>query len=284
MERAITMALDGWQCKTIEQVKAVLERDEDVRGLVLIGSYTRDDIRTDIWSDVDIVIVVAGQALSRFYPATDWVSAIGEPYCFSQSSTNDYCVTRVYFEDGRRLDVVIASESSLAAIEAWEDNPLRYTNTCLFSRSPALDRALSMHFSPPVLKPVSPEEFDRMANDFVFKGMLAVSKIGRAELLVALHLSLDMIRDCLVLAMMIRDRENGSDHHRDGSEGNHFIELLQATQQPYTANGILDSIERSAQAFDDLASKWREGCKPRRGALLKWIEEARKNEEDLPCK
>ena len=92
-----------------------------------------------------------------------------------------------------------------------------------------------------------------------------------------------MIRDCLMLAMMIRDRETGSDHHRDGSEGNHFIELLRATQQPYTANGILDGIERSAQAFDDLASKWREGYKPRRGALSRWVKQVRENKEGFPC-
>ena len=277
------MVVEAWQFKAIERVRDVLAADEGVKGLVLIGSYTRDDIRTDVWSDVDIVIAISDNALARFYPATDWISAIGEPYCFSQSSTSDYYVTRAYLLDGSRLDFVIVSESSLERIGEWEANPLRYVNTCLFSRSAALERALSMSFPPPTLKPIPPEEFDRMANDFWFKGMLAVNKIGRDELLVAPHLSLDMIRDCLVLAMMLRDRETGSDHHRDGSEGNHFIELLQATQQPYTANGILDSIERSAQAFDDLASKWREGCKPRRGALLKWIEEARKNKEHLPC-
>ena len=167
---------EGWQQKAIERMKDVLAADEDVRGLVLIGSYTRDDIRTDIWSDVDIVIAISDNALARFYPATDWTSAIGEPYCFSQWSTKDYRVTRVYLMDGSRLDFVIATESSLTTIEAWEDNPLRYTNTCLFSRSPALDRALSMHFSPPILKPISSEEFDRMVNDFRFKGMLAVRR------------------------------------------------------------------------------------------------------------
>jgi hypothetical protein len=270
------MASDGWQQKAIKRVKAVLEADEDVKGLVLIGSYTRDDIKTDIWSDVDIVVVVADQAVSKFYPATDWISPIGEPYCFNQSSTDDYSVTRAYQIDGSRLDFMIVSESSLKAIGEWEDNPLRYINTCLFSRSPVLDEALGMSFPPAVLKPVPPEQFDRTANDFRFKGMLAVSKIGREELLVALHLSLDMIRDCLVLAMMLRDREAGSNHHRDGSQGNHFIAKLQSTQQPYSAQGILNSIEQSALAFDRLAVQFRDGYEPRSEPLLEWVRQARK--------
>ena len=269
------MLVDSWQYQAIERVKAVLEADEDVRGLVLIGSYTRDDVRTDAWSDVDLVVVVYDEALARFYPATDWMSAIGEPYCFSQSSTGDHQVTRVYLTDGCRLDFVIASESSLERISEWEANPLRYENTCLFSRSAALDQALSMSFSPPTLKPVSSEEFDLMANDFRFKGMLAVSKIGRAELLVALHLSLDMIRDCLVLAMMLRDRETGTDHHRDGSQGNHYVGELEGLCRPFTATGILDSIQANAIAFDGLAAEWMAGYEPGRGPLLRWIEQAR---------
>lgn len=274
------MAVDGWQQKAIERVKAVLEADDDVKGLVLIGSYTRTDVGTDIWSDIDLVVTVADEALSRFSPATDWISAIGEPYCFSQSNTDDYHVTRAYLIDGSRLDIVIVSESSLERIGEWETNPLRYMNTCLFSRSPALDRALSMSFPPPTLKPVSSEEFDRMANDFWFKGMLAVSKIGRTELLVALHLCLDMIRDCLVLAMMLRDRETGSDHHRDGSQGNHSVGELENACRPFTAAGMLQSIMQSALTFDRLAGQWTECYKPRSGPLSQWIEQVMKSKEE----
>ena len=269
------MAVDGWQHRAIERVKAVLETDPRVRGLVLIGSYAGDDIKTDIWSDVDLVIIIADDALSGFYPATDWISAIGEPFCFSQSSTDDYYVTRVYLVDGSGLDFVIVTESSLQGIGRWEANPLRYTNTCLFSRSQALDRALSMSFPPPILKPITPETFDRMANDFWFKGMLAVSKIGRQELLVALHLSLDMIRDYLVLAMMLRDRDTGSDHHRDGSQGNHYIDELQGACRPFTATGILDSLDQSAIAFDRLASQWEPDYEPRQQLLHERIKQAR---------
>ncbi|MCX6376619.1 MAG: aminoglycoside 6-adenylyltransferase, partial [Armatimonadetes bacterium] len=245
-----------WQQKTIERIKEHLSRDEDVRGLVLIGSYTRDDLAPDAWSDADLVMIIRDEALSRFYPATDWLGDVGEIFCASQSSTTNYYVSRACFTDGRRIDFVIAAEGSLASIEQWEKNPLAYTNLCLFSCSPMLDKVLGMTFPPSALKPVASEDFERMANDFWFKGMLAVSKVWRDELLVALHLSLDMIRDCLVLGMMLRDRETGSDHHRDGAQGNRFVSTLERTRQPYTALGILDSIEQSAIVFDMAGGAW----------------------------
>lgn len=265
-----------WQQKMIERIQEHLSRDEGVTGLVLLGSFTRDDIATDIWSDVDLVVAVRDEASVRLWPATEWLSALGDVFCTSQNSADDWHVTRAYYADGPRIDFVIATESSLARIEEWENNPLRYANVCLFSRSAALDRALSLTFPPPAPKPVAPEDFERMANDFWFKGMLAVSKVGRDELLVALHLSLDMIRDCLVLGMMLRDRETGTDHHRDGTQGNDFVAALDATRQPYTALGILDSIEQSAIVFDKLAAQWDPNRHEAHGPLLSWIGRARR--------
>ena len=266
-----------WQEDAIQQVTDLLSRDEDVRGLVLVGSYTRDDLAPDAWSDTDLVMIIRDEALSRFFPATDWLVDMGELFCTSHSSTGCYDVTRACFTDGRRIDFVIMTEESLAGIEQWEKNPLGYVNVCLFSRSAALDRALDLTFPPLALKPVPAEDFQQMANDFWFKGMLAVSKAAREELLVALHLSLDMIRDCLVLGMMLRDRETGTDHHRDGTQGNRFVSVLERTRQPYTALGILDSIEQSAIVFDKLAAQWNPNWQEARAPLLSWIERARRS-------
>ena len=265
----------GWQDEAVRGLRAELEADEGVRGLVVIGSVTRADLEIDMWSDLDVAVVIDDRAVHRFGSSVDWAASVGEIYAYSRSKTEYYGVTRVYFTDGRRIDFVIIPASSLEKIDGWEHNPLRYNNECIFSRSPALDLALSRTFSPPTLKPVSPEELDRLANDFWFKGMLAVSKVGRNELLVALHLSLDMIRDCLVLAMMLRDRATVTDHHRDGAHGNHFVAELESTHRPYTAEGILLSIEESALAFDRLMPQLVEGYQPRRGPLVDWIAKAR---------
>jgi hypothetical protein len=262
----------GWQEEAIRELREPLEGDEGVRGLVVIGSVTRADMAKDTWSDLDVAVIVEDQAVERFCSDTAWV---GDLYAWSWSESEFFRSLRAYHTDGRRIDLLLIPESSLAKIDEWETYPLAYGFECVFSRSPALDEALSRRFPRPSFKLVTREELDRLANDFWFKGMLAVSKVGRNELLVALHLSLDMIRDCLVLAMMLRDRATGTDHHRDGAHGNHFVAELESTHRPYTAEGILDSIEHSALAFDRLAAQLIEGYHPRRKTLLDLVERAR---------
>ena len=105
--------------------------------------------------------------------------------------------------------------------------------------------------------------------------MLAVTKVARDDLLTALHLSQDLVRDCAVLGMIIRNRDAGTRHHRDGTGGNVFADRLNAAQHPLTAAGILDTIEQSAIAFDELAAQILAEYQEKRRPLLDSIERAR---------
>jgi hypothetical protein len=104
-----------------------------------------------------------------------------------------------------------------------------------------------------------------------------VTKVARDDLLIALHLALDLTRDCCVLAMLLRDRAAGTNYHRHGGIGNDFVKQLQTTEFSYDAPGILDGIERSCIAFDTLATQWsseyENNCQP----LLTAIRRARRS-------
>ena len=266
-----------WHEEAIAKVTEILFQDQDVKVLLLIGSCSRVDVQSDLWSDLDIAIIVDDAALARYFPATDWVQDFGVPYAFNQNETDDYRVLRVWFRDSRLFDFVIVTEQSLERVNDWTSNPLQHGVRILFSRSTVLDKVLSKEFPSPVHRNFSNEQFIRLANDFRFKGMLAVTKAARNELLVAVHLSLDMIRDCLLLGMALRDRETGTNHHRDGTNGNHLLTELQQTQQPYTAEGVLYRIEQSAIAFDGLAFKWDDSYIEQRGPIIDFITIIRHN-------
>lgn len=272
-----------WHEEAITNVVEILYNDSDVKGLLLIGSCSRSDVKADLWSDIDIAIVVDDSALTRFYPAIDWVKDFGTPYALDQNKTDDYYVLRVWFRDSRHFDFVIVTERSLKQIKDWEYNPLRYGGKLLFSRSPALDDALSMAFPSLIRRSFSDEQFSKLANNFWFKGMLAVTKAARNELLVAVHLSLDMIRDCLLLGMALRDRATGTNHHKDGSNGNHIVAELEKTMQPYTIEGVLASIEQSAITFDSLALRWDDAYISQRAPLLDFITMVRHNLSQSAC-
>ncbi|MDH4180287.1 MAG: aminoglycoside 6-adenylyltransferase, partial [Armatimonadota bacterium] len=74
-----------WQADAIDVLTAHLEKDEGVKALLLIGSCADPDVELDLWSDVDIVVVVEDRALARFHPALDWLRVLGEPYAFDPS-------------------------------------------------------------------------------------------------------------------------------------------------------------------------------------------------------
>ncbi len=139
----------------------------------------------------------------------------------------------------------------------------------------SVDAIMAQPMSERNLPPPSPEQFEKMCNQFWFKAVLALTKVARNDLLIARHLSLGLVQDCCVLGMMLRDRATGTTHHRTGGMGNEIIAALQATQQPYTPVGILDSIDLSAVAFDRLASEWSSVYRERRGPLREWLETAR---------
>jgi hypothetical protein len=266
---------DLWQRDTIEALTAALEADDVVKALVLIGSCAYPDAELDEWSDVDAVVVVEDGALPRFHPAADWLDEFGQVYACDVHADGPLRVIRTYFTDGRRLDVIVVPESALEGVEDWEFNPFHYGVRCVFSRSPRLDRALEVSAAAEPAPARTPDSLDRLTSDFWFKGMLAVSKVARGDLLVALHLSLDLIRDCCALAMMLRDRETGTNHHRDGSGGRHSVGDLAAAHRTFTPHGILSSIEQSSIVFDRLAAEWDAGYQERRDPLVRWVQRVR---------
>lgn len=110
-----------------------------------------------------------------------------------------------------------------------------------------------------------------MVDHFWFKAMLASYKVIRNDRLIALHLALDLVRDCCVVAMMLRDRAEGTNIHREGGTGNNVVANLESACSACTVTGILDIIEQSGVQFDQLASQWSEGYREKRYPLIEWL-------------
>lgn len=265
--------MDGtsWHYSAIDRLCGLLEADESVVGLYLTGSFGQPDGQPDEWSDVDMTVVVKDEARDRLCSDLDWLRVVGSPYAVAVSGTSAAHSRRVYLTNGKRVDVTVVQESDLDSLDS-----AAYGARLLFSRSDALDRSLANQPAPLPPKPFSPNRFEQMSEDFWFKAMLSAHKVARDELLVALHLSLDLIRDCAVLCMLLRDRDLGTDHHRWGAAGLPFVDELTATARPYTAEGILDSIKESAVLFDSLAARLFDGYRPRRMPLVRWVSHVRR--------
>ena len=72
-------------------------------------------------------------------------------------------------------------------------------------------------------------------------------------MLIGAHLTLQLARHILVIAMLIRDRKAGTNHHRfGGTRWDAWAARLASAPAPYTRAGITEAIRYYADALDEL--------------------------------
>lgn len=263
------------QLEAVETLRRFLCDDARVRGMVVVGSLAYAEAVADQWSDVDLLVVVAEEDFAHFHPAIGWLGRRGVVYASEASQHGPFGIARAYFTDGLRVDVIVAPESACGEGDRWPLTSLQYGARCLFSRSAALDGLLAYAASAEAAPAREAHSLEAMSNAFRFKGMLAAGKVARGDLLVALHLTLDLVRECAALAMMLRDRRLGADHHRGGDPEDPLLPDLPAAPASHSSTAILDCIVGSAEAFSRLAARLMEGYEFESGPLLASVGRAR---------
>jgi hypothetical protein len=209
-----------WQQIVFERIKRLLTDNPSVCEVVPLGSLSSHE--SDQWSDLDVGIVVREESLGQFYPAIDWIKPFGDTYAHNQSTDGHKATTRVVFADATRVDFSITTNK-------------KFLNT-----------------GTPVFKDeVQSRALKSLTNDFKFDAFLAASKIARDDLLIGLHLVLELERKCLVLGMMLRDRQVGVTHHRFGGPFNEVIQGIEPFGPSKTQ--LLERMLSVMRLFDQLA-------------------------------
>ena len=104
---------------------------------------------------------------------------------------------------------------------------------------------------------------------------LRCTRLSAGDLLIAAHLSLQLVRDCMELAMLLRDRAEGTRHHRHGAPTDADLLARVPAPRAYTAPEIIDAIQRCSALFDALAFQWEPNYRPKLPFLQPGIEAAR---------
>jgi hypothetical protein len=271
-----SMAPAGWQNSLLHDVRRMVEPDSDVVALVLFGSLAAEPEHADAWSDLDVILVVRPGTTGRFFSDASWLRPLGTIWTHQAVSKEQTSVLLVCFEDGRRLDVVIFEDHSALEIPSWKDNPFGGPTRVLFSRSEAVAAAAASLPAAIPFQRFSEDELTAMSDAFWFGAQVAVRKLVRGDLLIASHLALGLVRDCLVLEMMARDRAAGTSYHRNGAPSDvAALEAASHALRALTREGVLEMISASAQRFDALASRQSAAYVARGGPLLAMVAAAR---------
>jgi len=266
-----------WQEDTLLELKAVLQSFRSISAAFVVGSLANEAVQEDYWSDIDLIVVVTDQVRHQFYSDTAWLAQFPPLFAVSRSQDPPRYTLRVCFSDMRRIDFIFILESAFQVSGTQELDRFDPHRRILFSRSIEVDPVLSENTQTILpLEEQSPDsQFSELSNDFWFKGSLAVYKIVRNDLLIAFHLALDLIRDCLVVKMMLRDRTEGTTRHRIGGLGNDLVAHLTAQPIDSSPGGLLALIESTSQSFETLVDEWSPEAAGKSRPLLGWIRQAR---------
>jgi hypothetical protein len=217
------MDLDpGWQDALLEEIRRVTADDSRVVAVQAYGSVAAG--QADEWSDLDVAVRVIGGAAADI-ASSRWLSQFGPVWATDASASSRRTVMRVVYADGRRLDLSVAGDDQVRVVPP-----------------PALDRLAAR------------------TTRVRFMAALAVVRAARGDLLVATHLALGLSRDCLELALLLRDRTaaNGFHDDHDGEEAAgsaiavRVAGLLATAASPLT---LFDTLEGAAALYDDLAAE-----------------------------
>lgn len=221
----------SWQLTLLDRIHSAARSLDEIAELWVFGSAA-DPQSLDRWSDVDVGIV-----LTADLDLDPLVTSLGRLWVTESSSDDRDATYRLIFTDGRRLDLIIADHSALAS-RAGRQLELADRHTRAGSGT---GRA--------TLTVPSLDDDVRQAR---FLAALATVKIGRGDLLIGGHLTLELMQLCLVQAMLLRDADEGRASHRFGTARDKLAEeILQVARRPAGPDWIHVVRDLAAQ-FDRL--------------------------------
>ncbi|NUK14040.1 hypothetical protein [Streptomyces lunaelactis] len=218
----------GWQRQILPLLTKLAAEDGRIRDLRPHGSVLDSEAGIDCWSDLDLVITTEAPS-SVAEDFAQQISARLSPI-FSRSRSGDagrYSL-RLVLSDLRRLDITAVVPTDRQA--------------------------------PPSIIQVDDEPASAVAelvNSFRFDAVLAAVKAARDDVLIGAHLTLQLARHVLVAAMLLRDRDSGTDHHRfGGSRWDAWATRLASAPTPYNRYGITAAIRYYTDALEEVLTDW----------------------------
>jgi hypothetical protein len=235
---------DGWQQRALPVLAGLAAEDPRISGLRVHGSAGGLGASADRWSDLDLVITAADLAGAAEGFARRIGCRLSPVFAASRDGDSSANCVRLVLRDLRRIDI------TATALAAEDQDPA--------SSAPDQDLA---------------EGVAELIAGFRFDAVLAAVKAARGDVLIGAHLALELARRILVIAMLLRDREAGTAHHRfGGSRWDAWASRLALVPAPCTQAAITAAIRSYAALLDEIAAEWDPRLQPDNGPLFELLD------------
>lgn len=165
-----------------EKLLAVAKEDEDIKAIVLIGSSTRDTVKADEYSDLDVVIATEKP---EGWLYGDYPEKLGNvKISFVEPTLGGGKERRMLYDGSLDVDMIVFTPEQFEkaireGVASWVMNRGYEIMYDAEDYSALLKENISHELSPTDL---SEPEFNNMVNDFFFHTVWASKKILRGEL------------------------------------------------------------------------------------------------------
>ena len=216
------------------------ESDDDIKGIVAIGSTTRSDVKADEYSDLDLFIVTVNTEpwFSGEYPKRFGNVNIS----FIEDTLGGGKERRCIYDEDKDVDMLVFTpEQFEAAVKEGVAQWVMNRGYMVLYDSMDFTSLLEKHITLSVTAPsMTEDEFLNMINDFYFHNIWAYKKLKRGEIWSA-KISVDSYLKGYLLRMieLYRYKVSGVDVWHDGR----FIDR-------WAGEEILSEIKESFAHYD----------------------------------
>ncbi|MFN2463591.1 MAG: aminoglycoside 6-adenylyltransferase [Candidatus Dormibacteria bacterium] len=244
--------------RTLEQLAVFLGGRPEVVALIVKGSLAQVDATPDRWSDLDAMMVVTDNELDHYYPATDWLAAaIGPILGHTFQSPNGM---RLYFQDGRGLDLIVSTESNLRSLDSWTASPFCQGYRIEFQRSDWVTEhveELNRRFPTASPASLSAERYRHISDGFWWSAAHAITRLARNELFPAIQEISRLEGACGLLSWRVFARPGKPFERGFVREGNApALGLISDRIDGGPVAQLADRLSRCCRVFTELSEQW----------------------------
>lgn len=174
--------------------------------------------------------------------------ALGNLFITQQIDSNKSKVSKVIFEDFRKIDFIFVTKTQIIDCE-----PFWISQKIIFSNSKEIERKLKNNTN--IFGEVNPQDINKLSNEFWFISYTKITKLMRNDLLIAPHLALELYKNCLLLGMWLRDRDTSTTIHKIGNTRNDLFRKMDIKLESLSKEGLLSMIEECGVEFDKFREK-----------------------------
>lgn len=233
-------------------------QDNDIKAIVAIGSSTREEVKADEYSDLDLIIV--SENPDKWYSG-EYPELLGNVnISFIEPTLGGGKERRCIYDEDRDVDMLIFTQSQFDdALKAGVANHVMNRGYVVLYDAIAIEEEIGIyvkkgHFNPDM----AADEFENMLNDFFFHNIWASKKLLRGELWSAKMCVDAYLKNYLLKAIEIYCYEfDEKDVWHDGRfidkwAGESIINELNKCFAHYDKEDVLSALKATNRLFEEI--------------------------------